>query len=321
MALPDALLLVNNIFLVIMTVTVLLGTVYPLILDSLGLGKISVGPPYFNALFVPLTVMMCIFMGLGSVARWKGMQGRVLVRKLWLAGAAALVLGIVMPLLYRGEWNLFVSLGIVSALWIVLPMLRDLFDKTRHASSFIAGLRKLSLAYWGMVLGHVGVAVTIVGVAVVSNYNIERNVRMSPGTTVEVAGYQFTMSELTERRGANFLADTAILQVQRGESGSRFTMRPEKRLYLATGMPMTQVALRPGLFRDLYVAMGEDLGDGSWAMRVQYKPFVRWLWLGALLMAFGGLLAVLDKRYRRATVTRESAKAADKRETSQEAVI
>ncbi|MGO1395045.1 MAG: heme lyase CcmF/NrfE family subunit [Halomonas sp.] len=317
----DALLLVNNIFLVIMTVTVLLGTVYPLILDSLGLGKISVGPPYFNALFVPLTVMMCIFMGLGSVARWKGMQGRVLVRKLWLAGAAALVLGIVMPLLYRGEWNLFVSLGIVSALWIVLPMLRDLFDKTRHASSFIAGLRKLSLAYWGMVLGHVGVAVTIVGVAVVSNYNIERNVRMSPGTTVEVAGYQFTMSELTERRGANFLADTAILQVQRGESGSRFTMRPEKRLYLATGMPMTQVALRPGLFRDLYVAMGEDLGDGSWAMRVQYKPFVRWLWLGALLMAFGGLLAVLDKRYRRATVTRESAKAADKRETSQEAVI
>jgi cytochrome c-type biogenesis protein CcmF len=146
------------------------------------------------------------------------------------------------------------------------------------------------------------VAVTIVGVAVVSNYNIERNVRMSPGTTVEVAGYQFTMRELTERRGPNFLADTSIIEVQRGDAGSRFTMRPEKRLYLATGMPMTQVALRPGLFRDLYVAMGEDLGDGSWAMRVQYKPFVRWLWLGALLMASGGLLAVLDKRYRRAAV-------------------
>ncbi|MGO2393280.1 MAG: cytochrome c-type biogenesis CcmF C-terminal domain-containing protein, partial [Halomonas sp.] len=162
-----------------------------------------------------------------------------------------------------------------------------------------------SLSYWGMVLGHVGVAVAIVGVTVVSNYNIERNVRMSPGTTVEVAGYQFTMSELTERRGANFLADTAIIQVQRGESGRRFTMRPEKRLYLATGMPMTQVALRPGLFRDLYVAMGEDLGDGSWAMRVQYKPFVRWLWLGALLMAFGGVLAVLDKRYRRVAIARD----------------
>ncbi|MEA2118937.1 heme lyase CcmF/NrfE family subunit [Halovibrio sp. HP20-50] len=316
----DALLLVNNIFLVIMTVTVLLGTVYPLILDSLGLGKISVGPPYFNALFVPLTVLMCIFMGLGSVTRWKSMVARDLVRKLWLAGVAALVIGILMPLLYRGEWNLFVSLGIVSALWIVLPMVRDVFDKTRHASSFFTGVRKLSLAYWGMVLGHLGVAVTIVGVTVVSNYNIERNVRMSPGTTVEVAGYQFTMTELVERRGGNFLADTSILQVHRGDSGSSFTMRPEKRLYLATGMPMTQVALRPGLFRDLYVAMGEDLGDGSWAMRVQYKPFVRWLWLGALLMAAGGVLAVLDKRYRRATVTRDS-KVAANRETAREVAV
>jgi len=172
-----------------------------------------------------------------------------------------------------------------------------------------------------MVLGHIGVAVTIVGVAVVSNYNIERNVRMSPGTTVEVAGYQFTMTELAERRGPNFLADTTILQVQRGDTGSSFTMRPEKRLYLATGMPMTQVALRPGLFRDLYVAMGEDLGDGSWAMRVQYKPFVRWLWLGALFMAFGGVLAVLDKRYRRATVTREAPKASGKGDTAQEAAV
>jgi cytochrome c-type biogenesis protein CcmF len=160
-----------------------------------------------------------------------------------------------------------------------------------------------------------------VGVAVVSNYNIERNVRMSPGTTVEVAGYQFTMTELTERRGPNFLADTAVIQVQRGDTGSSFTMRPEKRLYLATGMPMTQVALRPGLFRDLYVAMGEDLGDGSWAMRVQYKPFVRWLWLGALFMAFGGVLAVLDKRYRRAAVTRETPQAATKADSSQEAVV
>jgi cytochrome c-type biogenesis protein CcmF len=317
----DALLLVNNIFLVIMTVTVLLGTVYPLILDSLGLGKISVGPPYFNTLFVPLTVVMCMFMGLGSVTRWKGMAVRDLIRKLWLAGVAALVLGVLMPLLYRGEWNLFVSLGIVSALWIVLPMLRDVFDKTRHASSFIAGVRKLSLAYWGMVLGYVGVAVTIVGIAVVSNYNIERNVRMTPGTTVEVAGYQFSMTELTERRGPNFLADTAIIQVQRGETGRSFTMRPEKRLYLATGIPMTQVALRPGLFRDLYVAMGEDLGDGSWAMRIQYKPFVRWLWLGALLMAFGGLLAVLDKRYRRVAATREAPTVAANRDVSQEATV
>ena len=156
-----------------------------------------------------------------------------------------------------------------------------------------------------MVLGHLGIAVLIVGVAVVSNYNQERNVRMSPGTSVEMGGYTFTMTELTERRGPNFLADTAIIDVQRNDGGRRFIMRPEKRLYLATGMPMTQVALRPGFFRDLYVAMGEDLDDGSWAMRLQYKPMVRWLWLGGLFMAAGGLLAVADKRYRRARVRQE----------------
>ncbi|MGP9665627.1 heme lyase CcmF/NrfE family subunit [Halomonas sp. AOP22-C1-8] len=295
----DSLLLINNILLVIMTVTILLGTLYPLILDSLKLGKISVGPPYFNALFVPLTVVMCLFMGLGPVARWKSMPASELRRKLWLAGVAALVLGMVLPLIYTGEWNLWASLGIVAALWIVLPIGKDMWDKTRHGSSRLAGLRKLSLAYWGMVLGHVGIAVTIIGVAVVSNYATERTVRMAPGTELDVAGYQFTLTELKSRRGANFMADTAVIQVRNIESGHGFIMRPEKRFYLATGMPMTQVALRPGLFRDLYVAMGEDLEDGSWAMRIQYKPFVRWLWLGGLLMALGGILAIVDKRYRR----------------------
>ncbi|HCR98813.1 MAG: heme lyase CcmF/NrfE family subunit [Halomonas sp.] len=295
----DSLLLINNILLVIMTVTILLGTLYPLILDSLNLGKISVGPPYFNALFVPLTVVMCLFMGLGPVARWKSMPASELRRKLWLAGVAALVLGMVLPLIYTGEWNLWASLGIVAALWIVLPIGRDMWDKTRHGASRLAGLRKLSLAYWGMVLGHVGIAVTIIGVAVVSNYATERTVRMAPGTELDVAGYQFTLTELKSRRGANFMADTAVIQVRNIESGRGFIMRPEKRFYLATGMPMSQVALRPGLFRDLYVAMGEDLEDGSWAMRIQYKPFVRWLWLGGLLMALGGILAIVDKRYRR----------------------
>ncbi|WP_180978225.1 heme lyase CcmF/NrfE family subunit [Halomonas urumqiensis] len=301
----DALLLINNIMLVIITVTVLMGTVYPLILDAMDLGKISVGPPYFNALFVPLTLIMCLFMGLGPVARWKQTDTRLLVRRLWVAAVGALVLGMLLPLIFAEHWNVRVAIGLIAALWIVLPMLRDLFDKTRHAASFGAGLKKLSLAYWGMQLGHLGVAVTIVGVAVVSNYSIERNVRMGPGDSAQVAGYTFTMMELVERRGPNFLADRAVIEVQRGDSQRRFTMTPEKRLYIARGMPMTQVALRPGLFRDLYVAMGEDLGEGNWAMRVQYKPFVRWLWLGALLMATGGVLAVADKRYRRMATARD----------------
>ena len=295
----DSLLLINNIVLVIMTVTILLGTLYPLILDALGLGKISVGPPYFNTLFVPLAIVMSLFMGLGPIARWKQMPGRELYSRVWLSGVAALVLGALIPVFYGPEWNAQVMLGMMLALWIVLPLLRDIVVKARSAKTFGRGLKKFSLAHWGMVLGHLGIAVTMVGVAVVSNGNIERSVRMAPGDSAEMAGYTFTMQELTERRGPNYLADTAVIRVER-ENGSSFMMRPEKRLYLATGTPLTQVALRAGFTRDLYVAMGEDLGDGSWAIRLQYKPLVRWLWLGGLLMAAGGLLAVADKRYRRA---------------------
>ena len=294
----DALLLANNIVLVIMTVTVLLGTIYPLLLDALGLGKISVGPPYFNALFVPLTVLLCIVMGLGPVARWKRMPGRELFRRLAWAGLAALLLAAIMPLLYDGEWNLWVSLGLATALWLALSLACDLFDKLRNAASLNVGLRRLTPAYWGMFLGHLGLAVTIVGVTVVSHYNIERNVRLAPGDSAEVAGYVFTMQDLRERRGPNFIADTATIAVSH-DGEHAFNMYPEKRVYLARGMPMTDVALRPGLLRDLYVALGEDLGDGAWALRIQYKPFVRWLWLGGLLMALGGVLAVVDRRYRR----------------------
>ena len=315
----DALLLINNIMLVIITVTVLMGTVYPLLLDALDLGKISVGPPYFNALFVPLTLIMSLFMGMGAVTRWKDTSSKLLIQRLWLAAVLAVVLGMALPLIFAERWSAPVAIGLIAALWIVLPMFRDLFDKTRNAKTLGAGLKKLSLAYWGMQLGHLGVAVTIIGVAVVSNYNIERNVRMGVGDSVNVAGYSFTMTELTSRRGANFLADRAVIEVQRDGSRRSFTMTPEKRLYIARGMPMTQVALRPGLFRDLYVAMGEDLGDNSWALRVQYKPFVRWLWLGGLLMAFGGVLAVLDKRYRRLATAKDPERVAAANAKPQEA--
>src|SRR5690625_2318406 len=246
----DALLLINNIVLVIMTVTVLLGTVYPLLLDALNLGKISVGPPYFNALFVPLTLIMAIFMGMGPVARWKDTRAKLLIQRLWLAAVLAVVMGMALPLIFAERWGVAVAIGLIAALWIVLPMFRDLFDKTRNAKSLGAGLKKLSLAYWGMQLGHLGVAVTMVGVAAVSNYEIERNVRMGVGDSASVAGYTFTMTELSSHRGPNFLADSAIIEVQREGSQRSFTMTPEKRLYLARGMPMTQVALRPGFFRD-----------------------------------------------------------------------
>lgn len=301
----DALLLINNILLVIMTVTVLLGTLYPLILDALGLGKISIGAPYFNTLFVPLTVLLCSFMGLGPIARWKQMSGRELFRRLCWAGLAAVLISAAVPFLYGGSWNSMVALGLVTALWVVLALGRDLLDKIRHASYPLAGLRRLSLSYWGMVIGHLGLATTIVGVAMVSNYAIERNVQLGAGDYIELGGYGFTLTELRERRGPNFLADTATIEITRNGRPIT-TLRPEKRFYIARGQPMTDVALYPGLLRDLYVAMGEKLDDGSWTMRIQVKPFIRWLWLGALLMAAGGVVAVADRRYRRRRVVRRS---------------
>ncbi|GEN23458.1 cytochrome c-type biogenesis protein CcmF [Halomonas cupida] len=311
----DALLLVNNILLVVMTVTVLLGTVYPLLLDALNLGKISVGPPYFNALFVPLTVILCVFMGLGPSARWKHMKGSELARRLGLSGVAALLIGAVIPLLYHGEWSPKVSIGLVCALWLVLSLIRDLWQKTSRSSTSsntrsldtgrLNAIKRLTPAYWGMVLGHLGLAVTIVGVTMVSNYAVERNVRMGVGDSLELAGMTFTMTALDERRGPNYLSDAATIEVRRGDNTSRFVMTPEKRLYIARGMPMTQVALKPGLFHDLYIAMGEELDGDTWAMRFQIKPFVRWLWLGALMMAIGGLVAVADRRYRRRLAVKE----------------
>ncbi|MAR74456.1 MULTISPECIES: heme lyase CcmF/NrfE family subunit [unclassified Halomonas] len=312
----DALLLVNNILLVVMTVTVLLGTVYPLLLDALNLGKISVGPPYFNALFVPLTVLLCVFMGLGPSARWKRMAGRELLTRLWFAGLGALVIGVAAPLVYTGQWNLKASLGLVAALWLVLSLVRDLWGKTSRAGSRLGALKRLTPAYWGMVLGHLGLAVTIIGVALVSNYSVERNVRMNVGDRVEVNGIGFHMTALDERRGPNYVSDAATIEVTREGASASFEMHPEKRLYIARGMPMTQVALRPGLFHDLYVAMGEELDDGSWALRVQIKPFVRWLWLGALLMAAGGIIAVADRRYRRRLSVREPEPVVTAREAS-----
>ncbi|MBY6110286.1 MAG: heme lyase CcmF/NrfE family subunit [Halomonas sp.] len=312
----DALLLVNNILLVVMTVTVLLGTVYPLLLDALNLGKISVGPPYFNALFVPLTVLLCVFMGLGPSARWKRMAGRELLTRLWIAGLGALVIGVAAPLVYTGQWNLKASLGLVAALWLVLSLVRDLWGKTSRAGSRLGALKRLTPAYWGMVLGHLGLAVTIIGVALVSNYSVERNVRMNVGDRVEVNGIGFHMTALDERRGPNYVSDAATIEVTREGASASFEMHPEKRLYIARGMPMTQVALRPGLFHDLYVAMGEELDDGSWALRVQIKPFVRWLWLGALLMAAGGIIAVADRRYRRRLSVREPEPVVTAREAS-----
>ncbi|SFX22826.1 heme lyase CcmF/NrfE family subunit [Marinospirillum alkaliphilum] len=291
----DVFLLANNILLVVACITVLLGTLYPLVLDALGKGKISVGPPYFNALFVPQMLLLGVFMGLGPLTDWKAMQWQKLRKKLWLSAAITLVLGFaLLPWVYDGQWSIWVALGLTLFFWVMTTSLRDIWEASRGKQ----GWKGITRSRWGMFWGHVGAALIVLGVTMVSNYGEERDVRMAVGETVVVKGYQFTMTELTHREGPNFIADRAIVEVRNSQGRLISTLTPEKRLYVVRGMPMTQVAIDWGLLKDIYVAMGEELSEDAWAMRVHYKPFVRWLWLGAFIASLGGILAISDRRYR-----------------------
>ena len=290
----DVLLLANNLVLVIAALMVLLGTLYPLILDALGSGKISVGPPYFNALFVPLMLLLGVFMGLGPLTDWKQMRWQKLKKKIWLAAAVTLVLGfVVLPWVYDGEWHFYVALGLTLVLWIFTTSVRDLWEAAQTKRGWLG----ISRSRLGMFFGHIGAALIVLGVTMVSNYGEERDLRMQINQPVVVKGYEFTLKELIHREGPNYIADRGFVEVRNPKGKLINTLTPEKRLYTVRGMPMTQVAIEWGFLKDIYVAMGEELTADAWAMRVHYKPFVRWLWLGALIAALGGVLAITDRRY------------------------
>lgn len=292
----EALLLVNNLIFAVAALTVLLGTLFPLLMDALGAGKYSVGPPYFNAVFVPLMALLMPFMGIGPIARWKRDEGQRWLRELFLPGATVIVAAGVLPLLGEG-FNLWVALAVLLAGWVVAGLTRDLLNRTRTARGFAAKLGRLNPSYIGMFMAHTGFAIAVVGAVVISQFNVEKDIKMSVGDAQEVAGYRFVFESLGRADGANYRADQAVFSVwKRGQKVA--DLRPEKRRYLAGGQVMTEAAIDPGLFRDLYIAMGEPVSDGAWAIRLQYKPFVRWIWGGALIIGFGGLITALDRRYR-----------------------
>ncbi|QFU76085.1 heme lyase CcmF/NrfE family subunit [Halioglobus maricola] len=293
----ESLLLLNNVVFLVATLTVLFGTLFPLLMDALGGGKYSVGPPYFNAVFVPLMALLVPFMGIGPLSRWKKDTTSRWRQELLLPLSAAVICAVTLPLVH-GEYNLWVALAVLLAGWLVFGLARDLWNRINTASDFKRGVRRLPASYWGMVVAHLGFAACIVGVVATSQYSIERDLKMKPGETEELAGYEFRFVEVAPVRGPNFVADEARFEVVRaGEFVAN--LAPQKRRYLAGGSIMTEAAIAPGLFRDLYVAMGEPIGnDGSWAVRLHYKPMVRWMWLGAILMAVGGFCTVADKRYR-----------------------
>ncbi len=300
----ESMLLANNVLLVVAAGTVLLGTLYPLVIDALGLGKLSVGPPYFNAVFVPLMAPAVFLMGIGPLARWK--QARlpeIAVRLRW-AFATGVAAAVALPLV-MGTWTPLIALGFLLAFWVIAAVLVSLTGGAQVAGgqSLWRRLSRHSRSTWGMHLAHLGVAVFILGVTVVGGFETERDVKMAPGTTTSTGGYTFRFDGVDERAGPNYRAARGTVTVLAGERVVE-VMRPEKRAYEASGMTMTEAAIDTGILRDLYVSLGEPIGPDAWIVRVYYKPLVDWIWGGCILMALGGLLAVSDRRYRLSTRTK-----------------
>jgi cytochrome c-type biogenesis protein CcmF len=296
----ESALLLNNVLLVVAAGSVMLGTLYPLALDALGLGKISVGAPYFETVFAPLMAPVLFLMGAGPIVRWKGMALPDLARRLRWALALSLAAAMLLPIAL-GRWSVAVSLGFLFAVWIAatsaLSLWRRLFALP-GAAGWHARLRNMPRSFCGMLLAHIGVAVFVVGVTMVKAYESEKDARVSPGDTIELAGYVFRFEGVAEVRGPNYVAARATISVTHAGGERVAVLHPEKRLYAVQRNTMTEAAIDTGFTRDLYVALGEAVGPDAWLVRVHHKPFVSWIWGGCVLMALGGLLAVADRRYR-----------------------
>jgi cytochrome c-type biogenesis protein CcmF len=300
----ETLLAMNNLILVIAASVVVLGTLYPLIADALGLGRVSVGAPYFNSLFTPLTWLLLVFMAIAPVTAWKRQSERLRHRLLFpviaVIGTAILVGG-GLWLLVMGKHALMTGLTAALCIWVLGLLLWDLLQKIKISSSFFTGLSHITRSYWGMVLAHMGLLVVIMGITLTTHLSIEHDVALKQGQTVNLADYQFHFDSIQAVDGPNYDATRATFSVRK--NGHLVGMLyPEKRIYIAQNSPLTEAAIDGNLIRDLYVALGDPLDthdlNGAWAVRVYCKPFVRWLWLGALCMALGGMLAMSDKRYR-----------------------
>jgi len=303
----EVLLLLNNVVLVVALAAVLTGTLTPLAYEAFtGGGKISVGPPYFNTVFIPLMVVLAIALGIGPTARWKRTGVRFLIERLGAVFAASVVIGVALPLAIAGAFKWQVAAGTALALWVVATHLQDAW---LQAGRRAAGLARLSAGYIGMTLAHLGFAITLLGIVVTSHTSLERDVRLAQGGSAQLGAITFTLTAIDRVRGPNFLAEQASVRVD--GDGAPYVLFPQKRHYVAGGQVMTEAAIAPGVTRDVYVAMGEPMDDGAWTMRLHYKPLVRWVWVGALFMASGGVLAITDVRYRRLRVRREAAAAVE----------
>ena len=294
----ESLLLANNLIFAVSAIVVLLGTLFPLLMDALGQGKYSVGPPYFNAVFVPAMALLAPFMAVGPISRWKQDSSKRWLSELGVPAVVCILVAIAAPWVGVGEVNVWASLSVLLAAWLVLGLVRDLQVRMRGVGWGSAVFARLTPSYLGMLMAHFGFALTLIGATFVTQFSAERDLRMEVGDAVTLNGYAFVLDELTIVEGPNYAADRGIFSVS--VDGQLFTMlMPEKRRYVASGQIMTEAAIDAGVMRDLYIALGEPLGDGAWSVRVQHKPLVRWIWFGALMIGVGGLTTSFDRRYRR----------------------
>jgi cytochrome c-type biogenesis protein CcmF len=271
---------------------VLIGTLYPLVLDALSLGKISVGPPYFNLAFGLVMVPLVLMMGLGQFARWKeDSLGRLTQGLFRFALGAGLIGALAIALLSPNDLGSTLG-GVMLALWLVAGTAAGVWARIRDRRQRLHALFALPRGFVGQCLAHLGFAVTLAGVVLTSSQSVDLHTRLAPGSTVELGQYTVEFESLSEYEGPNYRATRGVFHIAT-QSGERYTLMPEKRFYQVRNMAMTEAGIEPGFTRDLYISLGEPLGDdGAWSVRLHVKAFVRWLWLGALMMALGGFLAI-----------------------------
>ena len=296
----ETILLVNNVLLLTSTATIFIGTLYPLAADVFQLGKISVGAPYFNFFFIPLMVVLMLALGFAGFTRWGSTDGSLLLRRGLFPGLISLITALLVPAAlsdyaFGPGYSFSAAVTLFVSAWVLFMTFEDIFLKSR--GKWI-NARRLPGSYWGMVIAHIGLAACALGVGISSSYDEQRDLRMTPGDTVKISDYEFRFNGISRVDNPNFIAFSGDVSVT-DKSGLKINLFPEKRNYKAGGQVMTEAAIDASLARDLYVSLGEPLQGNAWAVRLQVKPLVRFIWLGSLLIGFGGLLAAFDKRYKR----------------------
>ena len=293
----ESLLLLNNILLMTALCVVLLGTLLPLVHKQLGLGSISIGAPFFDQMFLIIMTPFALLLGIGPLVKWRRDQFSAIRTPVIASVIIMLIAGVALPYLLQDKLTVSAVLGTMMTVIIVLLSLYEMHQRATYRDTFWRGITKLSRSHWGMILAHLGVAMTVWGIAFSQNYSIERDVRMNVGDTVQIAGYDFTFKGIRDANGPNYVGGKAQIDISR-DGKYETTLYAEKRLYTVSKMPMTEAAIDWGFSRDLYAALGEKLDNNAWALRLYYKPFIRWIWLGGLFMALGGVLCMFDRRYR-----------------------